>query len=75
MSGALGHRQFDERNEELERLCKLVRDLELEARGRRQRRDRDDREEGFASGGGHYGPSLISPVPVDTWTVHVHRSM
>ena len=34
ISGALGHGQFDERDKELERLRKLVRDLELEARGR-----------------------------------------
>ena len=51
---ASGHRQFDKRDEELERLCRLVRDLELEARGKRQRRGRDDREEGSASGGGRY---------------------
>ena len=42
MSGASGHGQFDERDEELKRLRKLVRDLELEARGRRWRRDRDN---------------------------------
>jgi len=35
MSGASGYGQFNERDEELERLRKLVRDLELEARGRR----------------------------------------
>ena len=34
ISGASGHGQFDERDPELKRLCKLVRDLELEARGR-----------------------------------------
>ena len=44
MSGASGHEQFDERDQELERLRKLVRDLEFEARGRCQRRDQDDRE-------------------------------
>ena len=33
MSGASGHGQFDERDQELERLRRLVRDLELEARG------------------------------------------
>ena len=32
MSGASGHGQFDERDQELERLRRLVRDLELEAR-------------------------------------------
>ena len=44
MSSAPGHGQFDEIDQELERLRRLVRDLELEARGWRQRRDRDNRE-------------------------------
>ena len=44
MSGASKHGQRDGRDQELERLRKLVRDLELEARGRHQRRDRDNRE-------------------------------
>ena len=42
MSEALGHNHFDKWDEELDRrikelehLCRLVRDLELEARGRR----------------------------------------
>ena len=42
MSGASGRNHFDRRDEELDRrikelehLCRLVRDLELEARGRR----------------------------------------
>ena len=39
ISEASGHGQLDERDEELERLRRLVRDLELEARGRQQRRD------------------------------------
>ena len=39
VSGASGLRQFDERDEELKRLRRLVRDLELEARGRCQKRD------------------------------------
>ena len=42
ISGASGHRKFDKRDEELERLHKLVRDLELEVRGEHQRRDRDE---------------------------------
>ena len=33
-SDASGHRQLDERDEELERLRRLLRDLELEARDR-----------------------------------------
>ena len=42
--GASRHGQRDKRDQELEWLRKLVRDLELEARGWRQRRDRDNRE-------------------------------
>ena len=34
ISGASGNGQFDERDQKLERLRRLVRDLELEARGR-----------------------------------------
>ena len=44
MSGASGQGQRDKRDQELEWLCRLVRDLELKARGWRQRRDRDNRE-------------------------------
>ena len=55
MSGASGHGRFDKRNEELEHLRRLVKDLELEARGRRRRKDLDDREEGSVNVGGHYG--------------------
>ena len=44
MLGAAGHERFDERNEELERLCRRVRDLELEARDRNRGRDQDVRE-------------------------------
>ena len=43
MSGVSGHRQYDDRDRELERLHRLVMDLELEARGRRQERDRHHR--------------------------------
>ena len=39
ISGASRHGQFNERNQELEQLRRLVRDLDFEARGRRQRRD------------------------------------
>ena len=49
-----GYRQFDERDEELERLRKLVRNLEFEVKGRRQRGDRDDQEGGLASRGDCY---------------------
>ena len=44
MSGASRRGQLDERDQELEWLCRLVRDLKLEARGWYQRRDRDNRE-------------------------------
>ena len=61
MSGASGHNRFDQRDEKLERrdtelecLHRLVRDLELEVRGRRQRRDHEERGEGSTSVGGRY---------------------
>ena len=44
ISGASGHGQCDDRDRELERLRKLVIDLELEVRGRRQERDRNHRQ-------------------------------
>ena len=44
MLGASRHKQFDERDEELEWLCRLVRDLELEAKGGHRRMNRDNRE-------------------------------
>ena len=44
VSGFSGHRQYDDRDRELERLHRLVMDLELEARGRRQERDRHHRQ-------------------------------
>ena len=55
MSGASEHDHFDRKDEEFERLRRLVRDLELETRGRRRRKDRKEREGGSASVGGHYG--------------------
>ena len=62
MSGASGCNHFDirdeecdQRDEELERLCRLVRDLELQARGRYQRRDHGERRERSASVGDHHG--------------------
>ena len=39
ISSASGHGQFNERDQELERMRRLVRDLELETRGRHHRRD------------------------------------
>ena len=42
MSGASGYGQFDEKDKELEWLRKLVKDLELEAKGKRQREDQDN---------------------------------
>ena len=62
MSGASGWNCFDkrdekleQRDEELKRLRKLVRDLELEMRGRHRRRDHEERGEGSASVGGNHG--------------------
>ena len=62
MSGASGRNRFDRRDEErdqkdeeLERLRRLVKDLELQARGRHQRRDHEERRERSASVEDHYG--------------------
>ena len=44
MSGASGHGQRDDRDQELDRLRRLVMDLELKARGRRQGRNRNHRQ-------------------------------
>ena len=55
MSSASGRNRFNRRDEELEHLRRLVRDLELEARGRRRRRDRKKHIEGSASVGSCYG--------------------
>ena len=44
MSSASGHGQCDGRDRELERLRRLVMDLKLEARGRCQGRNRNNRE-------------------------------
>ena len=60
MSNASRHERFDKRNEELERLRRLVRDLELEARGRHRRRDREKHAKGSASVGGSYGEASIN---------------
>ena len=76
MSGASEHERFDERDEELERLCGLVRDLELEVRGRRRGRDHDFLErKGLLVGEVATEPGHISPVPFNTGSVHVRGSM
>ena len=54
LSGASRNGCFDRRDEELECLRRLVRDLELEARGRHWRRDREEHAEGLVSVGGGY---------------------
>ena len=51
----MGHERFDRRDEELEHLRRLVRDLELEARGRRRGRDHEEHADGSTSVGGGYG--------------------
>ena len=55
LSDASGYERFDRRDEKLECLHRLVRDLELEAKGRCQRRDHEECEDGSSSVGGHYG--------------------
>ena len=54
-SDVSGHRQLDERDEELEQLHRLVRDLELEARDRHRRGDRDNLAAGSMSRGDRFG--------------------
>ena len=49
MSGAFGHECPNKRDEELERLRRLDRKLELEARGRHRRRDHGEHAEGSLS--------------------------
>ena len=54
-SDVFEQKQCDKRDQELERLCRMVRDLELEVQGRRQRRDRDKLPEGSVSVTGSRG--------------------
>ena len=55
LSGASGHERFDKKDEKLECLHRLVRDLELKARGKRRRRDRKELAKGSANVKGGYG--------------------
>ena len=55
MSGAFGHKRPDRRDKELECLRRLVRELESEARGRRQRRDQGELVEGSVGVGSGHG--------------------
>ena len=73
MSEASGHNCFDRQDEELdrrvkelERLRRLVRDLELEARGRHRRKDHDEQGEGLASMGGCNGAESHQSRPNST---------
>ena len=85
ISGASGHGQLDKRDQELERLCRLVRDLEFEAKGRRQRRDRDNQENRDGSEGNQCGEgsnqfgSRPGTIPirknyVNVGTIPVHKN-
>ena len=67
MSGASGHECFDKKDEELDRLHRLVRDLELEARGRRQKRNREEYAEGSASVGSSCGEASRQFVSHRHW--------
>ena len=49
MSDIPEHEHHDRRDQELERLCRMVRDLELEVRGRRRWRNRDEHAKGSVS--------------------------
>ena len=55
VSGATGGKQREERDEELERLRRLISGLELEVSGRRQRKDRNDQQQEVGIGGNRYG--------------------
>ena len=44
VSSAIGHNQYDERDQEIERLRRLVRDFEPEERNRHQQWNQDKRE-------------------------------
>ena len=55
MSEVLEQGQHDRRDQELEHLCRLVRDLELKVRGRRRRRNRSESLEGLISMRGSHG--------------------
>ena len=62
MLGASGRNRFDkrdeehnQRDEELERLHRLVRDLELQAKVRHQRKDHGEQRERSTSVGDHHG--------------------
>ena len=54
VSGATRRRQREERDEELEWLCRLVKGLELEVRGRCRGGDRNDRQQEDGIGGNRY---------------------
>ena len=55
MSGASKHKRRDRRDQELKFLCRMVRDLELEERGRRRQRNREKHAEGSTSVRGSHG--------------------
>ena len=55
ISGTTGHGQFEEKDQEVEWLRRLVRDLELEARDRCQRKDQDNQERRDDNVGDRYG--------------------
>ena len=48
-------KELEQRDEELEHLCRLVRDLELQVRGRCQRMDHEEQGEESSSMEGHRG--------------------
>ena len=54
VSGATGRRRKEERDEEVERLRRLVRGLELVVRGKRQGGERNDRQQEDGIGGNRY---------------------
>ena len=57
MSDVLEHEHRDRRDQKLKRLCRMVRNLELEVRGRHRRRNYDEHDEGSISIEGSHGES------------------
>ena len=53
VSGAMEHERHKERDWEIERFRRLVKDFELEARNRRQRRDQENRQTRDDNAGDH----------------------
>ena len=74
MSDASGHSRFnrndeelEQRDEELKHLRRLVKDLKLQKKGSRQRRDHGERRERSDSAGNHHGIGSHQSVSHRHW--------